>query len=297
MLSTVYCVESPTRAPGWRSWKVALGAGLIFAVTGCVSSAKYDDALTRIEGDAARIQSLNARIVGCQSDLAQAQSRAGHDVRELQEALDRETALAQGLRTKLEELGQDVDKLLAEKGALAVTLRISKVKLAALRRAQAAAEARAALFRDIAHKLQKMIEAGELNVLLRDGRMVIVLPNDVLFDSGQVDIKPAGRDSLKRVTAVLKTLEGRHLQVAGHTDTVPISTQRFPSNWELSTSRALEVTRFLIGQGVRVEMLSAAGYGEFDPIAPNETPTSRARNRRIEITLVPAIDEMVSLPE
>jgi chemotaxis protein MotB len=266
-------------------------------LNGCVSSAKYDDALARINNDAAKIRAQNGRIERCQHEFTEARAQANTKIRDLGDALDHETALVKELREKLTELGQDVDKLLVEKGVMAVSLQVTKVRLAALRRAQAASEVRAALFRDIAKKLQKMIDAGELKVVLRDGRMVIVLPNDVLFDSGQVDIKPAGRESLSRVATVLKTLEGRHLQVAGHTDTVPISTSRFPSNWELSAGRALEVARFLLGQGVRPGMLSAAGYGEFDPVSSNDAADGRARNRRIEITLVPAIDELVAVPE
>ena len=125
-----------------------------------------------------------------------------------------------------------------------------------------------------------------------DGRMVIVLPNNVLFDTAQVDIKSKGRDGLKQVSGVLRTLGDRHLQIAGHTDTVPISTPRFPSNWELSTARAVEVTKFLIGQGLRPNVLSAAGYGEYDGVASNDTAEGRSKNRRIEITLVPTIDEL-----
>jgi len=77
---------------------------------------------------------------------------------------------------------------------------------------------------------------------------------------------------------------------------VPIETSLFPSNWELSTARAVQVVRFLVAQGMRPELLSAAGYGEFDPIRPNDDPEGRARNRRIEITLQPNIDELVSVP-
>jgi chemotaxis protein MotB len=142
-----------------------------------------------------------------------------------------------------------------------------------------------------------MVDAGDLSIALRDGRMVLQLPNDVLFDTGRVEIKPGGQAALKQVSTVLKTLEGRHLQIAGHTDNVPIDTARFPSNWELSTARGVEVVRFLIAQGVPPTTLAAAGYGEFDPVAANDNPKGRASNRRIEITLQPNVDEMVSVPD
>src|SRR5690606_26744059 len=115
-------------------------------------------------------------------------------------------------------------------------------------------------------------------------------------DSGQVTIKQTGKDALTEVAGILVTLDDRELQVAGHTDNVPISTQRFPSNWELSTARAVEVVRFLVAENVKPQLLSAAGYGEHDPVESNETPEGRAKNRRIEIVLQPNIGELVSVP-
>jgi chemotaxis protein MotB len=126
--------------------------------------------------------------------------------------------------------------------------------------------------------------------------MVVAMPNDVLFDSGRTEIKRAGQAVLKAVASVLKTVP-RRFQVAGHTDNVPIQTERFPSNWELASARALEVIRFMTVQGVAPATLSAAGYGEFDPVASNDSEDGRRRNRRIEITLQPNIDEIVAIPE
>jgi chemotaxis protein MotB len=142
-----------------------------------------------------------------------------------------------------------------------------------------------------------MVDGGDLAIGLRDGRMVMQLPNDVLFASGQIELQPRGRAALKSIASVLKTIPNRHFQVAGHTDNVPIETERFPSNWELSSARALEVTRVLIAEGVRPTTLSAAAYAEHDPIAPNKSDRERAKNRRIEITVQPNIDELVYVPE
>jgi chemotaxis protein MotB len=93
------------------------------------------------------------------------------------------------------------------------------------------------------------------------------------------------------------TLDDRELAVAGHTDNVPIATERFASNWELSAARAIAVVKFLIENGLKAQNLSAAGYGEFDPIADNGSTDGRARNRRIEIVLQPNIAELVQIPE
>ena len=95
---------------------------------------------------------------------------------------------------------------------------------------------------------------------------------------------------------MLGMFQGRHFQVAGDTDNVPIQTARFPSNWELSTARAVEVVRFLVARGMHADMLSAAGFGEFDPVLSNDTAEGRTTNRRIEIVLQPNVDELVAVP-
>jgi chemotaxis protein MotB len=213
--------------------------------------------------------------------------------------------LNQQLRSELERQGKNVDQLqgknvdqlLSTKGALAGSLDQAKLRLEELRRAQAAAEARAALFKDVALRLKRVVDSGDLQVVLRSGRMVLSLPTDVLFDSEKTKIEPRGKEALAQIAAVLDPMEGRRFQVAGHADNEPIRFSGFASNWELSVERALEVVRHLSEAGMRPDALSAAGYGEFDPIRSNDSFENKARNRRIEITLQPNIDELVSVPQ
>jgi chemotaxis protein MotB len=140
-----------------------------------------------------------------------------------------------------------------------------------------------------------MIDAGKLMVKIRKGRMLISMPNDVLFDSGSAILKKAGQETLGQVAQALSGLADRQFLVAGNTDDKPIRTARFPSNWELSTERAVVVTRFLISKGMKAEQLGALGYGEFDPIVGNDTAEHRAQNRRIEIQLQPNLSELPSM--
>ncbi len=285
----------------------ALGSGA------CVPTAKYEAAiqdaqqahaadqqhaaaLAASQAEVAKlngqITELTARMADREAALATAQGSA----RDLQKKIDDAIAENNQLRAELARLGKNADALLAEKGSLSGALADAKARLEELRKAQAASDARAALFRQLALKFQKMIDAGQLKVVLRNGRMVLQLSNDVLFDSGRTVVKAEGKQALAQVATVLRTLADRHFQVAGDTDNKPIETAQFPSNWELSTRRAVEVVHFLVAQQMRPELLSAAGYGEFDPIASNDTPEGRAKNRRIEISLQPNIDELVSLP-
>ena len=166
-----------------------------------------------------------------------------------------------------------------------------------LRKQKAAADARAALFNEFVAKFRKMIDAGRVSIHVRHGRIVLSLRNDVLFDEGKTDLKAAGKQALTEVAQALRTVSSRSFQVAGHTDNLPIKNKEFASNWELSTARAVVVVKFLSQQGVNPSALSAAGYGEFDPVAANIDAANRTKNRRIEISLVPNIEELISLPE
>ena len=119
-----------------------------------------------------------------------------------------------------------------------------------------------------------------------------VFQSEVLFQSGSADIEPSGRDELAKLADALKEILDKIppdlpwvLQVDGHTDKLPISNARFPSNWELSTARAIAVARFLSTQGIPPDRLAARGFAEFQPLDPAESPEAYARNRRIEIKL------------
>jgi chemotaxis protein MotB len=125
--------------------------------------------------------------------------------------------------------------------------------------------------------------------------MVVELPDNVLFDSGDAELKDTGETTLGEVAQVLRTIEGRQFQVAGHTDSVPIRSRRFPSNWHLSTARAVTVASYLMQQGIAPDHISAAGYADTQPVESNETDEGRSRNRRIEIQLVPNLDELPDL--
>ncbi len=278
---------------------------LALPLVGCVSKRQHDEVLADLQK--ARLESAERgrRIAALEAEVAKLNADMAERDRKLQEAtttqadltkkVDDLTLMNAELSERLRKAGQSVEQLATERGSLSSALAETRRKLEELARLQAAAEARAAQFRDLQAKLQKLIDAGELEVVMRSGRMILALPNDVLFDSGKTDIKPVGRQTIAKVAAVLKTMGDRKFQVAGHTDNVKIQSARFPSNWELSTARAVEVTKLLISSGMDPQSLSAAGYAELDPVASNDTPEGRQKNRRIEISLVPDLNELVSV--
>jgi chemotaxis protein MotB len=194
------------------------------------------------------------------------------------------------MEKRLKELGQNVDSLSRDNAD-------AQQRLEELRKAKAAADARLATFKNLLSKLRSMIDSGKLKVVIRDGRMIIALPNDILFDSGKTSVKTEGKAALEQVAQVLATVPDRDFLVAGHTDDLPIKTREFPSNWELSTARAVEVVRFLISKGMNGKVLAAAGFAEFDPVVANDSNEHRGQNRRIEIVLQPNIGDLPPLDD
>ncbi len=206
--------------------------------------------------------------------------------------IERSGASIESLEANKEEMDKQREAMVAERDALLKEQEELKQELEQLRKMKEAAERRNAEFRGIMDKLKTMIDAGTLSVNIRKGRMIVSLSNDILFPSGRTTMTDEGKEAVKELSETLQTLEDRSFLVVGHSDPTPINTKRFPSNWELSSQRAIEVVKLMIEYGVRPEMLSAAGQAEFDPIADNEDREGMAQNRRVEIIFMPKIEEM-----
>jgi chemotaxis protein MotB len=136
-------------------------------------------------------------------------------------------------------------------------------------------------------KAINVLQAQEDITVRRDERGVIVsLSDSVLFDSGQADVKQSAMPALAAVTSVIRKIPNSII-IEGHTDSVPIKNSRYSSNWELSTARALSVLSYMLkDSSLSPERFSLAGYAEFRPLAPNETPGGRDKNRRVDIVII-----------
>jgi chemotaxis protein MotB len=250
-----------------------------FAAVGCVSSGKYDAA--------------RAELRACQADGDKQKDAYA----ELEKSKAESDEKLRQLTGELQDLGTQSKRLENEKGNLSESMTKLQSELIELRRQEEAERARAAVFQDLVNKLKGMIDAGKLQVYIRNGRMLVKLPDNVLFDPGKTDIKSAGKDAIAQLTAVLQAIPDRNFQVAGHTDNTPIHTAKFASNWELSTERAVNVVKFMIKSGMESRRLSAAGLADNDPVAPNDTPAGKAQNRRIEVELLPNLAELPKLAD
>lgn len=126
---------------------------------------------------------------------------------------------------------------------------------------------------------------GQLSVNTKREGVVISISTSVLFDSGSAQIRPESRPALDAIAELIRDMPNE-VRVAGHTDDIP-PLPKWPSNWELSTARAVQVVKYLITEGeVDPRRLSAIGYAEYRPLFPNDTPEHRQKNRRVEILIV-----------
>lgn len=275
-----------------RHTQMLLGTFAAAAIVGCVSSGTHEAVLAELDQTKQELATTTETLTG---ERDEASKKAETCDTNLATALDR----GQQLEAKLVSMGQDVEKLIGEKGKLTherERLENEQKELAKeieqLKRLRAAAEARNKEYRTLLSKLHKMIDAGKLEVKVRGGRMLVQMSSDVVFPPGGTRIKAEASEALTELAQTLAQFKDRKFQVIGHSDSTPIRTARFPSNWELSTQRAIEVVKLLVQEGVPPEIISAAGAAEFDPIAPNDTPENKALNRRVEVVFVPKIDEL-----
>lgn len=137
-------------------------------------------------------------------------------------------------------------------------------------------------------KFKTQISDDQIGLRLTKEGLVIVLSDDILFDSGKADLKKDAYPVLDKVIAIIKKkVPDKNIGVSGHTDNVPITYSNWKSNWELSSARATNVLYYLEGKGIPPKQLSATGYGEHRPIASNDTAAGRGKNRRVEIVILP----------
>ena len=193
-------------------------------------------------------------------------------------------------RAALEEgnkgLKQQVDTLTQQNEAIKKDVGALEQEKAAL---VAADQQRRQQYEALVQGLSKEVEKGQLQVKQYKNMLSVDLAEKIFFDSGKATLKKEGKEVLKKVGDALKGYENKIIRVVGHTDNVPLAKSlqaTFPTNWDLSVARATNVVRYLQEVGIPPQRMIPSGRGEFDPVAPNDTPEGRQKNRRIEIMLI-----------
>jgi len=259
-----------------KTYKYIVISLSLVLLSACVSSGKYEEAVAETDNMRNSLNVTQDELSASEAEIDNMRNSLGNT----QEELSVSKAELDRLR---ESLGITQDELSA-----------SKAEIATLSQIEAETKRRNEIYAQFVNRLQSMIDGGQLTVSIDAGRIVINLPNNVLFNSGSASLNSEGQEALAQIGGVLKNFSDRRFQVEGHTDNVPIKSARFPSNWELSTTRALAVVHLLTDMGVTSENLSAAGFGEFRPRADNDTDEGRKFNRRIEIVMLPNLDILSS---
>lgn len=280
-------LEKPpkVRAFPWRLWLFALlmtgaaGAGGYFAwhyreTAKDATTSESNCLVTRSKLTAER-GDIDKRLTDCTATLA------------------KQTA---DMKSTLDTTSKSAKTLEQQNAELMTNLNASKEELSQLRALRAETEKRIAAIEDIQKQFAKMIDTGALKVTARRGSLSLSLPAEVLFPSGVADLSKDGELKVLEVGLTLKKFPDRRFLVVGHSDSVPLKSSVFKDNWELSTARALTVTRFLVQAGMNPKNILPAGAGEHDPLLERATGKDLARNRRIEILLLPAINELPAMP-
>lgn len=235
-------------------------------LTACVSLETYDETVAKLE---------KARKVLTQ---------ASDEIKSLKEERARLMTERDDLKNRMAQL-ENVDQRLA---GMQKDLEATERERAA-RDAQIQELTRART--DLAKSLESEIAKQDAAIRLVRDQLAVTMSEQVVFKSGQTALTPDGQKLLKQLAETLKTIPDKHIQIEGHTDSKGIGPKlrdRYPTNWELSTARAASVVRYLVQEGgLGRENLTAVGYADTRPVAPNDTKTGRKANRRIEIVLSP----------
>jgi len=181
------------------------------------------------------------------------------------------------LRRKIADLDAENTKLKAENANL-VKAREEQVQKVS------------STYESLLEKMKSEISQGQVTISELKGKLTVNMVDSILFDSGKAEVKKGGLEILGKVISILKDVKDKAIRIEGHTDNVQIGrvlAPRYPTNWELSAARAINVARYLQDEGIDPGQLSAVAYGEWKPVGDNDTEEGKAKNRRIEIILVP----------
>jgi chemotaxis protein MotB len=272
---------------------------------GCVSKGEYMKSVTNADTLDQELRTLKARHATLQAE----NTRLMADRTELERALSaKEGDMGKtivDLRQRISALESDNARLVKENAAAAAEstrlanerMQLSGENARLARDLGETQKAREEKVREVSSTYDRLLEkmkaeiaSGQVKISELKGKLTVNLVEAILFDSGKADVKPEGLVVLSKVIDILKTVHDKAIRIEGHTDNVEITrtlAMRYPTNWELSAARAINVARYLQRQNVEAENLSAAAFGQFKPVADNATAVGRAQNRRIEIVLVP----------
>ncbi len=281
-------------------------------LSGCVWSTEYKARLAEIDGLQKNMAGLEEKLRATEKEIASVNQKYDDLLKQKDALAEENAAIKSALEAKRSQLVREVvdlktqlagsngrikaleDELNARNRQVADLQsqrdQLAREKAVAVEEKEKAISNMKTTYDSLVGELKQEIKQGEIQITQLRDKLTVNMVEKILFDSGSAVIKKNGRKVLDRVADILKNVGGQQIKVEGHTDNVPIGPtiiDRFPTNWELSTARATTVVRYLQERGVNPGFLSAEGYSEYRPVAPNDTEEGRSKNRRIEIVLIP----------
>ncbi|MRR17658.1 MAG: chemotaxis protein MotB [Deltaproteobacteria bacterium] len=194
------------------------------------------------------------------------------------------------LRDRVKALTGQSDELTKQVATLSEDNGKLKEDLARVSKKTQEVEKASNTYQQLLKEMKSEIAEGQITIKELKGKLTMDVVDKILFASGEAKVKKEGLAVLDRVVEILKTVKDKNIRVEGHTDNVKITSRLariYPTNWELSAARAINVSKYLQEQGINPTILSATAFGEYQPVADNDTPEGRAKNRRIAIILLP----------
>jgi chemotaxis protein MotB len=272
--------------------------GAIWAISGCVSMGKYDLKEKEASDTANNLKDLQHKYADLNKDnngLKAEVERLTGNVEELtkkKENLEEDNKkLDNVLKAKSDELSRNISDLRQKTVDLENENARLKEEIANLQKTKVEeVQKTSKTYEEMLEKMKNEISQGQVTISELKGKLTVNMVDAILFDSGKAEVKPQGLAVLQKVTDILKNIKDKAIRIEGHTDNAKITgalARKYPTNWELSAARAINVTRYLQQQGINPTALLAVAYGEYHPVAGNDTEEGKAKNRRIEIILVP----------
>lgn len=275
-----------TRAETLEKERAALEAELIIKKAAALDAEKRAENQTlerqnvMAELDVAKkaLRSSETESALLKEKLKAADAVAKENIKETKEKLAARDAEIEQLRTRIQNLESERDVLIearhkAENLKKEEVVEVSKT------------------YEGLIENMKSEIEKGQIEISNLKGKLSVKMNDEILFSSGSAEIVPEGREVLKKIGQSLKEAADKMIIIEGHTDNIPIKgplAETYPTNWELSTARAVSVVRYLSEKaGMDATRLEAAGLGEHHPVEDNSTKEGRAKNRRIEIRITP----------
>ncbi len=296
---------------------------------GCiVTKKKYDDLLAqkvKTDGDlierskqldktSAELTDSQEKLKGLKKDtteLGQTYRATSQKLEELNKEYEQLNAYYKNLLNNSGKLNRDLaqqkDQLLAIQESMEKTRKLNdSLSTSLLEREKKVKELEAVLsnkdkaVQDLKNSISNALlnfKENDLTVNVKNGKVYVSLAEQLLFGSGSIDVDAKGVTALQQLGKALKDQKDIQIMVEGHTDNVPISKKSayMQDNWDLSVMRATSITKILTKAGVSANQISAAGKGEYSPLAPNDSPQNKQKNRRTEIIVTPNLDELFKI--